>query len=299
MNISLPESPLQTLRHPLLKHHNVTLSVKRDDLLHPIISGNKWRKLKYNLIEAHNQQHTHLLSFGGPFSNHLHALAAAGRIFGFETTAIIRGPELDSDNPTIRFLRACGMKCHAVDRQTYRLRNSPEYLSQLNKQFESAFIIPEGGSNLFAIDGVAELARSLPQFSHLITPVGSAGTLAGLIEGAQQDQHVLGLAVLNQADYLIETIKTLSPKANEQSNWRLFTEFHDGGYGRFSPELWQFCQQMRRDYCLPLEPIYSGKLFYGLFQLIEQGYFKSGSELCAIHTGGLQGLAGLRYCKRI
>ena len=299
MNISLPESPIQTLRHPLLNHHNVSLSVKRDDLLHPIISGNKWRKLKYNLIAAHKQQCTNLVSFGGPFSNHLHALAAAGRIFGFSTTAIIRGPEIDSQNPTIRFLHACGMQCYAVDRKTYRLRNSPDYLSQLQAQFTSAFVIPEGGSNLFAIKGVAELSQSLPQFDHLITPVGSAGTLAGLIEGADQMQKIVGLAVLKQADYLIETIKTLSPKACTQSNWRLFTDFHGGGYGRFTPEIWQFCQQMRSDYYLPLEPIYSGKLFHGLFQLIEQGYFKSGSQLCAIHTGGLQGLAGLKYCKRI
>ncbi|CAM2973659.1 1-aminocyclopropane-1-carboxylate deaminase/D-cysteine desulfhydrase [Pseudoalteromonas distincta] len=286
---------IQQIDTTFLKKRKIYLGVKRDDLLHPLISGNKWRKLKYNLAHMQKVKKTELLTFGGAFSNHIHACAAAGKEFNIKTRAIIRGPQLDEDNPTIQFAQQCGMQLHVVNRIEYRQRHDEAYLESLQARFPDAYIIPEGGTNEHALLGCKELVQSLPEHNYLVCPTGSGGTLAGLIEGSAPTTKVIGVAVLKQADYLNEEIKKLSNKAKNQNNWQLLTEFHGGGYGKFSPELWQFCQEMGRTYNLPLEPIYSGKMMYALWQLIEQDYFAPGSKIIAVHTGGLQGLDGLKY----
>ncbi|TGE83127.1 1-aminocyclopropane-1-carboxylate deaminase [Pseudoalteromonas sp. KS88] len=292
---SISESPLQQITSPILLKQNLTLHIKRDDLLHPLISGNKWRKLKYNLISMRTQGKSELVTFGGAFSNHIHACAAAGKEFNFKTHGIIRGPELDLNNPTLQFAQQAGMQLHPVTRLEYRERHKHDYLTALQTRFPHAYLLPEGGTNEAALLGCKELAESLPHSDYIICPTGSGGTLAGLIEGASPNTHVMGIAVLKQAEYLINEIKALSKKANNQTNWQLLCDYHDGGYGRFSQHLWQFCESMRTAHLLPLEPIYSGKMMYALWQLIEQGFFASGSKIVAIHTGGLQGLDGLRY----
>ena len=241
-NLHTPESPLQIINDPLLRKHNVTLTIKRDDLLHPIIHGNKWRKLKYNLVEANANNINHLLTFGGAFSNHLYAFAAATKLAGFKGTAIVRGPHLDVNNPTLRFVRSCGVNLVAVSRKTYRERSEPEYLQQLAQNYPDALIIPEGGTNSNAIRGVAELAQNLPKHDYLLTPTGSGGTLAGLLQGKTR-QEVLGIAVLKNAQYLEEQIKQLSGATSQI--WRLLHDFHHGGYGRFSDDLWRFCKKMK------------------------------------------------------
>lgn len=286
---------IQKIDSQLLKNKNISVSIQRDDLIHPLISGNKWRKLKYNLANMQKLGKTELLTFGGAFSNHIHACAAAGKEFGLTTHAIIRGPELDSNNPTLEFAKQCGMKLHVVNRIEYRRRNDDDYLKSLQARFPSAYILPEGGTNSFALLGCAELAKSLPKHDYLICPTGSGGTLAGLIEGSEETTQIIGVAVLKQADYLKKEVGKLSNKADKQNNWQLLTDFHDGGYGKFTPELWQFCQKMSDEHQLPLEPIYSGKMMYALWQLIEKDFFPTGSKIMAIHTGGMQGLNGLRY----
>lgn len=288
-------SQLQPIECELLKHKNITLSIKRDDLLHPLISGNKWRKLKYNLVRMQQLGKSELLTFGGAFSNHIHACAAAGKAFNLTTHAIVRGPELDPSNPTLQFAQQCGMHLHVVNRLEYRQRHDKAYLTKLQARFPNAYILPEGGTNHSAIEGCKELALSLPEHDYLVCPTGSGGTLAGLIEGSSARTQLLGVAVLKQADYLRDEIRALSPRAKSQSNWQLLTQFHDGGYGRFTAELWQFCQYMLAEHQLPLEPIYSGKMMYALWQLINNDYFAAGSKIIAIHTGGLQGLEGLKY----
>ena len=292
-------SPLKQIDGDNLKKRNLFLSIKRDDLLHPSINGNKWRKLKYNLSAMQTQKKSELLTFGGAFSNHIYACAAAGRLLNFKTHGIIRGPKLDLNNPTLQFAQHCDMQLHPVTRLEYKERNNTDYIIQLQKQFPNAYILPEGGTNKAALQGGKELAQSLPDADFIICPTGSGGTLAGLIEGSNKATKVLGIAVLKQAEYLIKEIKILSQAAREQNNWQLLTEFHGGGYGKFTPELWQFCQTMQAQYQLPLEPIYSGKMMYALWQLIEQDFFPAGSRIIAIHTGGLQGLNGLRYRKLI
>ncbi|GAB0110888.1 1-aminocyclopropane-1-carboxylate deaminase/D-cysteine desulfhydrase [Pseudoalteromonas distincta] len=286
---------IQHIDNEFLKNKKVYLGVKRDDLLHPLISGNKWRKLKYNLAHMKELNKTELLTFGGAFSNHIHACAAAGKEFNIQTHAIIRGPELDSNNPTLQFAKQCGMQLHVVNRIEYKQRYDQRYLEALQGRFPNAFIIPEGGTNEHALLGCKELVHSLPEHDYLVCPTGSGGTLAGLIEGSEANTHIIGIAVLKQAQYLNAEVKKLSSKAKKQDNWQLLTDFHDGGYGKFSPALWQFCQEMNHTYNLPLEPIYSGKMMYALWKLIEQDYFPPGSKIIAVHTGGLQGLNGLKY----
>ena len=289
---SIKESPMQQIHHPLLRHHNVQLSIKRDDLYHPLIQGNKWRKLKYNLAAFQASECRQLLTFGGPFSNHLYATAAAGKLFGISTIGIVRGPELDMHNPTLRFAHACGMKLVAVTRKDYRLRQQKDYLSELKQRFGNVYILPEGGTNHAALRGVAELAQKLPGHDYLVCATGSGGTLAGLCAGHTQ-RKVLGIAVLKNADYLNHEISKLT--STHHCDWQLMQHFHDGGYGRFSDKQWRFCQDFRATYQVPLEPIYTGKMMYALWQLIAQGYFPPGSRIIAVHTGGLQGLNGLRY----
>ncbi|AZZ96873.1 pyridoxal-phosphate dependent enzyme [Pseudoalteromonas sp. R3] len=293
--LDFPESPLQQITAPELDTAGVSLHIKRDDLLHPTIQGNKWRKLKYNLKAMAVENKRALVTFSGPFSNHLYATAMACKQFNIQGHAVIRGPQLDLNNPTIRMASACGMTLHAVSRKEYRLRNEPEYLAQLEQQFPDTFVIPEGGSNHFALAGCKELAQSLPDSDYVCCAVGSGGTLAGMLEGLAPDCQLLGIAVLKGAQYLRDDIQRLNPQASGRTNWQLLCDHHEGGYGKFSAPLWQFCQRMRRDHALPLEPIYTGKLMFALWQLVAQGYFPRGSRIIAIHSGGLQGLDGLRY----
>lgn len=294
-----PESPMQQIDSPAIKKQKLTVYVKRDDLLHPTISGNKWRKLKYNLKDMHDNNKNAFVTFSGAFSNHLYASSMAAKLHNIEGHVILRGPHIDEQNPTIKMARACHMNLHVVNRITYRKRNNTNYQDEIREQLPNCYLIPEGGSNQAALSGVRELARSLPESDYILCPTGSGGTLAGLIDGSAETSHILGIAVLKNAEYLNQDIVRLSEKAATQNNWQILEQYHDGGYGKFTPELWLFCQKIRRDYNLPLEPIYSGKAFYALWQLIEQGYFPAHSNITFVHTGGLQGLDGLRYRKLI
>lgn len=301
LNQQLIDSPLQAISHPLLTTANVHFSIKRDDLLHTDVSGNKWRKLKYNLLFAEANNIKHLLSFGGAFSNHIHALAAASNLFKFKATGIIRGEAHYASNPTLSQAQQWGMKLDFVDRKTYRQKEQENYLTALQSKYPDAYIIPEGGTNNLAIPGLEEIMIELKQQSHrpidhLFTATGSAGTLSGLISGAikhSPETHVHGVAVLKNADYLSNKISSLVPQ-HEQLNWHLHVDNHEGGYGKISPRLADFCRSFIQQTQIPIEPVYTGKMLYALWQLLEQGYFKSGDNIVAVHTGGLQGLNGLK-----
>ena len=266
-------SPLQDINHPLLTAKDLTLSVKRDDLLHTHISGNKWRKLKYNLIEARTLGINHLVSFGGAYSNHIHALAAAGHYLGFKTSAIIRGEAHYANNPTLQQAQKWGMQLHFVTRKEYKFRNDINYLQQLQCRFADALIIPEGGTNQLALTGVSELCDELKvqcnkEINHVLTATGSAGTLTGLIAGFSDKKHtntvkVTGIAVLKEADYLNGLIASLLQSVNikQQCPWSLQTQFHGGGYAKIAPSLKDFCQHFEETTQIPIEPIYTGKMF--------------------------------------
>lgn len=298
-------SELQPLYHPLFKQYNVQVFVKRDDNIHPIISGNKWRKLKYNLV--HIQQNKHIkgvLSFGGSYSNHIHAFAFACFQQGIPCVGIIRGEQNYADNFTLSWAKHWGMKLHFVDRKTYRRRHDSDYLLELQQSYPNYFIVPEGGSNELAIDGVAEIMTELNQqieYDTLITPTGSGGTLAGLItgdyinnQGVHSLHKLLGIAVLKEADYLVDEIKKLASKqAQQHNNWQLLTNFHRGGYAKFSPDDAQRILEFNQISGVNFEPVYSGKMILAVLELLEQGYFKSGERIVLLHTGGIQGTGGM------
>ncbi|MFQ1780316.1 1-aminocyclopropane-1-carboxylate deaminase/D-cysteine desulfhydrase [Aeromonas veronii] len=291
-------SPLQRLHHPLLIRSGVELWCKRDDLIHPTISGNKWRKLKYHLRHAKEHGKRHLLSFGGAYSNHIHALAAAGCQSGLRTTGIIRGEYDAVSNSTLRDARRWGMDLVFVDRQSYRRRQDPDWLAQFDTP--DTLIVPEGGSSPLAIPGVAELVGEVPFSPDLwVLPCASGGTLAGLIAGKRDREQILAIAVLKGGGFITDEVCRLHPAAASIPGWHIALDHHDGGYAKFSPALWQWVQDFSTDTGLPLEPIYSGKAMWGLFRELAAGRIAPGSKIVFIHTGGMQGLAGLREQGRL
>ena len=282
-HIAFP-TPYQTLDIP----YPVQLTVKRLDLIHPQISGNKFFKLKYNLLAAQQQGFSQVLTFGGAFSNHIAATAYAAQRFGFQSIGIIRGQELATQdlNPTLQTAQDFGMQLHFVSRAEYRLRHEVEYLQQLQQQYPQAFIIPEGGSNALAIQGTQEILSpdDLENYDVICCAVGTGGTLAGIIESSSEQQHVLGFSAL-KGDFLKHDIQQWTDK----SNWSLTDAYCCGGYAKTTLELLQFMQQFEQQYDIPLEQVYTAKMMMGLLDLIQHSHFPAHTRILVIHTGGLQG----------
>lgn len=289
----LPEgkSPLQELSLPA----GIRLYVKRDDLLHPQVSGNKWRKLKYNLIAARQQGYTQLLTFGGAYSNHLFATAAAGKLAGFSTIGVVRGEEYSGhDTATLAFARSCGMHLQFVSRSEYRLKETPEFMARLQQQFDSFYQLPEGGTNKLAVQGVAEvmpeITRQLGRVPHYVCcAMGTGGTLAGLVAGADEPTQVLGFSALKGGAFLADEVTKLVNGEIGEKPFQILTDYHFGGYAKTTPELLDFIRAFEEQTGLLIEQVYTGKLFYGLFDLAKKGFFPAGATVVAIHTGGLQG----------
>ncbi|MBJ8483291.1 1-aminocyclopropane-1-carboxylate deaminase/D-cysteine desulfhydrase [Acinetobacter vivianii] len=282
-HIAFP-TPYQTLDLPA----PVQLTVKRLDQIHPHISGNKFFKLKYNLLAAQQQGCSKILTFGGAFSNHIAATAYAAQRFGFQSIGIIRGDELASQvlNPTLQTAHDFGMQLHFVSRVEYRLRHEAAYLQQLQQQYPQAFIVPEGGTNTLALQGSQEIlsAHDRENYDVICCAVGTGGTIAGLIESSSDRQHVLGFSAL-KGDFLQQDIQQWTDK----KNWSLTDAYCCGGYAKTSPALLQFMQQFEQQYAIPLEQVYTAKMMMGLFDLIQQQHFPENTRIIAIHTGGLQG----------
>jgi len=271
---------------------DVQLYLKREDLIHPHISGNKYRKLKYNLEEARKQDVQTLLTFGGAFSNHIAAVAAMGKETGLKTIGVIRGEELETkihDNNTLLFAKANGMKLHFVTREVYREKSSDEFLSKLHHDYGEFFVIPEGGTNDLAIKGCEEiLTEEDADFDYICCSVGTGGTIAGLINSCNKDQQVLGFPAL-KGNFLQEDIR----KFAKQDNWELIIDYHFGGYAKINEDLVTFINQFKQTNGIQLDPIYTGKMMYGIMDLIRKSYFPKGSRILAIHTGGIQGVSGM------
>lgn len=266
----------------------IKTDVKRDDQLHPIISGNKWRKLKYALTEIMTSNCRHIVSFGGGHSNHLHALAYCCHKLNIRFTAIVRGDYSNHLTPTLVDLKAWQSELVFVDKQTYQQRTSADYLQRLKITYPNAVIIPEGGSQTQALAGIGEILAEQPQkYDYVLAPVASGATLAGLIMAAPKTTRVIGIAVLKGQDYLEGLVGELLPKAYD--NWQILHQFHCGGYAKSNQELVTFCQHFSHRYQVPIEPVYSGKLFYAFKQLLAENYFHAHSKILLIHTGGLQG----------
>lgn len=291
-------SALQTIQHPLFLRHNLQVQIKRDDLIHPVISGNKWRKLKCNLAYAKQEQFKGIVSFGGAYSNHIHALAYACQQEGLASIGIIRGEAHYQQNSTLSQAKTWGMTLNFVDRATYRLREKHHYLQSLREQYECFHIVPEGGSNQLALKGVGEIINELnnqTDYDTLLTPVGSSGTLTGLIKADNNQHNLLGVSVLKNAEYLNDSIKELllDSSAKHFNNWKLLTDFHRGGYAKFSKQDEQRILTFSEQTGILFEPIYSGKMLLAFLDLVELGYFPAKHKIVLLHTGGLQGLLGL------
>lgn len=270
----------------------MSVYLKRDDLIHPQISGNKWRKLKYNLMLARRQGYDTLLTFGGAYSNHIHAVAAAGRVCGFQTVGVIRGQVVD--NPTLRAAQQSNMRLLFVDRETYRRRHTPELLEKLKLRFGRVYVLPEGGSNLAALPGVTEVVTELnAQLSHydlLVCAAGTGATLAGLVCGLRGQRHVMGISVLRDGSWLANDVRRWlnDSAAGAWDNWHIETDFHHGGYARATPPLQAFISQFTQVTGVPLDHVYTGKMLFALYALIEQGRIARDSTVVALHTGGVQ-----------
>lgn len=288
----------QAVHHPFLKTQKVSLYIKREDTWHPFISGNKYRKLKYNLQAVKKQGYDTLLTFGGAFSNHIAATAYAGREYGIRTIGVIRGEELEArweGNPTLRNAREQGMHFHFVSREKYREKDDPDFIRKLQEKFGPCYILPEGGTNALAVKGCAEiLGPGDADFFAICVAVGTGGTLAGLARAAAPGQQVLGFPAL-KGDFLEEDIRKFAPG----KNWSLVPGYHFGGYGKVTPGLIAFMNDFREVTGIPLDALYTAKMLYGIFAEIKKGRFPEGSRILAVHTGGLQGNTGMnRMLKR-
>lgn len=275
----------------------VSLFIKREDELHPFISGNKYRKLNYNLAEALKQKKHTLLTFGGAYSNHIAAAAAAGFEHNFKTIGVIRGDELADNleavlhgNPTLKFASEHGMKFHFVSRSAYRDKTSESFISCLKEKFGDFYLVPEGGTNKFAVKGCEEiLTEEDAGFNIICSAVGTGGTISGIINSINNNQSVIGFPAL-KGDFLQHEINKY---VVENKNWSLNTNYNFGGYAKISEELITFINNFKDETGIPLDPVYTGKMLFGIVDLIKKDYFQKGTKILAIHTGGLQGIDGM------
>jgi len=291
------ESPLQKIEDDLLRDKGITLYIKRDDLIHEHIQGNKWRKLKYNLYEARLNKQNTLLTFGGAYSNHIYATAAAAKLFHFKAFGIIRGEEPVVKSETLLFAEAQGMELYYMDREMYRQKDDPMNIESLRVQIGDFYYIPEGGTNVHAVEGAEEIIEELNvPFDYVCTACGTGGTLAGLVVGLKGEKQAIGFSSLKGDDTLTANVNALvkAYTSVEFSNFSVNFDYHFGGYAKVKPELIQFIKDFKRQHNIQLEPVYTGKMFYGLFDLIAKDYFPKGSSIVALHTGGLQGLNGYK-----
>ncbi len=297
--LSFLPSPVQKIKHHALENTDIQVFIKREELLHPQLQGNKWRKLKYNIAEAKRQKHHTLLTFGGAHSNHIYATAAAGNIFDFKTIGIIRGERTEPLNETLDFAEKNGMILEFITRSEYRAKHTSDFLDGLKIKFGDFYAIPEGGSNEYALQGVAELAEEIPDdCDFLAVACGTGATAAGLIAGAnfyQKKYKTLAFSALKNGFFLENDIldflknnKNLQNQKTQNIDFQLFTDYHFGGYAKKTPILQNFIDDWHLQTNIKIEHVYTAKMLYGIFDLIAKNYFPKGAKIIAIHTGGLR-----------
>jgi 1-aminocyclopropane-1-carboxylate deaminase len=291
--VNIPENiPLTELSDPVLSDNGVRLFVKRDDLIHPHISGNKWRKLRYNLEKAREEGKDTILTFGGAFSNHIAAVAFSGKEFGFKTIGIIRGEPVFPLNPTLELAAKCGMVLHFLDRESYRMKQSPELIGVLRQRFGDVYLLPEGGANEQGVRGCEEILSevSIP-FDVVCCSCGTGTTMAGIVRNLHgTGKQAIGFPALKGGEFLYQDIRAMSGASS--ADWELCCDYHFGGYAKVTPVLMEFIDRFEKDQGIPLEPVYTGKMFFGIFDKVRKGHFPPGTVIIAVHTGGLQGNRG-------
>jgi 1-aminocyclopropane-1-carboxylate deaminase len=280
-------SPVTELVDERLAPSGVRLYLKRDDLIHPEIPGNKWRKLKYNLAAASERGHHTLLTFGGAYSNHIRATAAAGHQFDFSTIGVIRGEEHLPLNPVLAYAVERGMRLVYLDRATYRAKTDPDVVEGLRQRFGDFYLVPEGGSNALALRGCSELPPEIPFAYDLICCAsGTGGTLAGIALGLAEEQRAIGFSALKGGEFLVDEVRRLQAEYGRVTdNWSIETAFHFGGYARRTAELEDFVRDFEDRHGLTLGRVYVAKMMYGIFALARQGRFPRGTVIVAVVTG--------------
>jgi 1-aminocyclopropane-1-carboxylate deaminase len=292
--ISYSETPIQEISHPIFEKAGIRLLVKREDLNHPLISGNKWWKLKYNLSEAVHRESKTILTFGGAYSNHIFSTAAAVKEIGLKCIGVIRGERIEPLNYTLAFAEKSGMQLKFVNREDYRKKNEGNFIASLREQYGDFFLIPEGGTNDLAMKGCEEFTReklSQLSFDTLMLPVGTGGTIAGIISAFEGSKEVIGVSVLKNGEFLNTDIKNLLAKysAKDYGTWSVLTSYDHGGYAKVTKELLDLVRAMNQKHNLPLDTVYTAKLIWAALREIERGRFPRGTTVLALHTGGLQG----------
>jgi 1-aminocyclopropane-1-carboxylate deaminase len=266
----------------------VGVLVKRDDLIHPEIPGNKWRKLKYNLTAAAEEGHDTLLTFGGAYSNHIRATAVAGYYFGFRTIGVIRGEEHLPLNPSLAYAVSRGMRLTYLDRTTYRVKHSPPVIDALRREWGRFYLLPEGGSNVLAVRGCVELpAEIVEEFDVICCPVGTGGTLAGIAAGLGPGQQAIGFSALKGGEFLAAEVTRLQEEAfgTASSNWRVECGCNFGGFAKTTPQLQAFIDDFAVRHGMTLDRVYVAKMMFGVFSLIEDGAFPRGTKIVTVVTG--------------
>lgn len=291
--LTLHHTPfIQKINDKLFEKKEVAVAVKREDVIHPYVSGNKWRKLHYNLEEAKAAGHTTLLTFGGAFSNHIYATATAAKEAGFQSIGIIRGDELAGKplNKTLKFAQNHGMKLQFVDRKAYRKKTEGPFIEELHEKYGGFFLIPEGGTNQAAVKGCeAIVTGEVKNYDFVCCSVGTGGTLSGIVSGMNGAGKVIGFSALKGNFLKAEVAKLLEEGHIPFNNWQIMTDYHFGGYAKATDDLMEFKKHFERRHLISLDQVYTAKMMYGIYDLIKKGHFPVGSKILAVHTGGLQG----------
>jgi 1-aminocyclopropane-1-carboxylate deaminase len=283
--LSTENIPISEVQHSVLSRHQVRLFVKRDDLIHPYISGNKWRKLKYNVAEMKREKSAGMLTFGGAYSNHILATAVAGNKLGFKTIGIIRGEEPPERNIVLKKAEELGMQLQFISREEYRKKNTKEFLEELQKNFPDFYIVPEGGANQFGVKGCKEIVPEITvDYTHVCCCCGTGATLAGIALSLPAGKKAIGFCVHKGGEAVEVDVANWTSDAD---NFTLISDYHFGGFAKSTEELRAFAQKFSAEIQIMIEPVYTAKMFYGIFDLVKKDFFKRGSTLIAIHTGGI------------
>ena len=296
------ESPnISVINSPLLDEKQIEVTVLRDDLNHPVIQGNKFWKLKYNISNAKKKGNTTLLTFGGAYSNHILAVAQAGKEFGFKTIGIIRGEETLPLNYTLRTATDLGMQLQYVDRTTYKIKHTQDFKDYLRNTYGAFYLIPEGGTNYYAVNGCMEIIKDTSEYDYVCCPIGTGGTISGITIANKNQSNIIGFPALKNGEFLKEEVHSQINSVTQDKelteilmeSFSLQTDYHFGGYAKINDELINFVREFNSIHGFKWDLIYNGKMAFGVFDLIKKNHFPKGSKILLVHTGGLQGINGL------
>jgi 1-aminocyclopropane-1-carboxylate deaminase len=281
---------IDTIQDSFLEEKNIQLDILRLDLIHPQISGNKWFKLKYNIQEALSNKASGLLSFGGAYSNHIHALAFAGKLFNLKTIGIIRGDEIS--NETLSDCVNWGMQLRFISREEYKNKDTSLFLERLKAEFLTYHIITEGGNNELGRKGTQEILNGIQaeKYNHICCAVGTGATLSGIIESVKGKSNVLGFSSIKGGFYIEDELK----QNTSFNNWTLIHDYHFGGFSKTNKKLHDFITEFKIQHNVELDFIYTGKMMFGIYDMIRSHNIPEGSSILMVHTGGLQGNRSLK-----